>query len=90
MPVRAVDDKPSDTLVVVSGEGFWTGSSTLPHLHQLDREREAPVSLIRKGGGKRQHFVDSGVRHLFDARGSITRGIGHLAPSATISMHDFG
>ena len=33
MPVRAVDDKPSDTLVVVSGEGFWTGSSTLPHLH---------------------------------------------------------
>ena len=34
MPVRAVDDKSSDTLVVVSGEGFWTGSSTLPHLHQ--------------------------------------------------------
>ena len=34
MPVRAVDDKPSDTLVVVSEEGFWTGSSTLPHLHQ--------------------------------------------------------
>jgi len=43
MPVRAVDDKPSDTLVVVSGEGFWTGSSTLPHLHQLDRNREAPA-----------------------------------------------
>ena len=35
MAVRAVDDKPSDTLVVVSGEGFWTGSSTLPHLHQM-------------------------------------------------------
>ncbi len=35
MSVRAVDDKPSDTLVVVSGEGFWTGSSTLPHLHQF-------------------------------------------------------
>ena len=34
MPVRAVDDKPSDTLVVVSEERFWTGSSTLPHLHQ--------------------------------------------------------
>lgn len=34
MPVRAVDDKSSDTLVVVSGEGLWTGSSTLPHLHQ--------------------------------------------------------
>jgi 1,2-phenylacetyl-CoA epoxidase catalytic subunit len=34
MLVRAVDDKASDTLVVVSDEGFWTGSSTLPHLHQ--------------------------------------------------------
>ncbi len=34
MLVRAVDDKASDTLVVVSGEGSWTGSSTLPHLHQ--------------------------------------------------------
>src|SRR4051794_3479650 len=33
MLVRSVDDKPSDTLVVVSDEGFWTGSSTLPHLH---------------------------------------------------------
>jgi len=44
MPVRAVDDKPSDTLVVVSGEGFWTGSSTLPHLHQLDRSTMKPGS----------------------------------------------
>jgi hypothetical protein len=35
MPVRTIDDKPSDTLVVVPGEGFWTGSSTLPHLHQI-------------------------------------------------------
>ena len=33
MGARAVDDKPSDTLVVVLGDGFWTGSSTLPHLH---------------------------------------------------------
>ena len=33
MPVRTIDDKASDTLVVVSDEGFWTGSSTLPHLH---------------------------------------------------------
>ena len=39
MPVRAIDDKPSDTLVVVSGEGFWTGSSTLPHLHQRSLPR---------------------------------------------------
>ena len=35
MGARTVDDKSSDTLVVVSGEGFWTGSSTLPHLHQI-------------------------------------------------------
>ena len=34
MVARPFDDKPSDTLVVVSDEGFWTGSSTLPHLHQ--------------------------------------------------------
>jgi len=35
MGVRPVDDKASDTLVVVSAEGFWTGSSTLPHLHHF-------------------------------------------------------
>ena len=33
-----VDDKASDTLVVVPGEGLWTGSSTLPHLHQSSSE----------------------------------------------------
>src|SRR5262245_29158727 len=37
MGARSVDDKPSDTLVVVSGEGSWTGSSTLPHLHHFIR-----------------------------------------------------
>jgi len=37
MLVRRIDDKPSDTLVVVFGRRFWTGSSTLPHLHQLLR-----------------------------------------------------
>jgi hypothetical protein len=36
---RSLDDKASDTLVVVSGEGFWTGSSTLPHLHHLADRR---------------------------------------------------
>ena len=40
MSVRAVDDKPSDTLVVVFDKGFWTGSSTLPHLHHAF---DAPV-----------------------------------------------
>ena len=35
MGAWSVDDKSSDTLVVVPGEGFWTGSSTLPHLHQF-------------------------------------------------------
>ena len=34
MAVCTIDDKASDTLVVVPGDGFWTGSSTLPHLHQ--------------------------------------------------------
>jgi hypothetical protein len=46
MPVRAVDDKPSDTLVVVSGEGFWTGSSTLPHLHQPAAQRRASTVAV--------------------------------------------
>jgi len=46
MFVRTVDDKPSDTLVVVSGEGFWTGSSTLPHLHQ------SSVSSCRPSGAR--------------------------------------
>ena len=41
MAVRAIDDKSPDTLVVVSGEGFWTGSSTLPHLHHFSA-RAAP------------------------------------------------
>ena len=44
MPVRAVDDKPSDTLVVVFDKGFWTGSSTLPHLHQLIHARGSPAA----------------------------------------------
>jgi len=35
MAGQTIDDKSSDTLVVVSGEGFWTGSSTLPHLHHF-------------------------------------------------------
>jgi len=35
MAARPVDDKPSETLVVVPGDGFWTGSSTLPHLHHF-------------------------------------------------------
>ena len=56
MPVRAVDDKPSDTLVVVSGEGFWTGSSTLPHLHHihrlLGRSAARPLDNGRRGRGR--------------------------------------
>ena len=47
MPVRAVDDKSSDTLVVVPGEGSWTGSSTLPHLHQLTFMRHRTSSPWR-------------------------------------------
>ena len=48
MPVRAIDDKPSDTLVVVSGEGSWTGSSTLPHLHH-HTPRSDPIASSRFG-----------------------------------------
>jgi drug/metabolite transporter (DMT)-like permease len=46
MGASAVDDKSSDTLVVVSGEGFWTGSSTLPHLHHIraSRTEVAPMT----------------------------------------------
>ena len=66
MPVRAVDDKPSDTLVVVSGEGFWTGSSTLPHLHHsIARRSPGPLSdrgfVIRVGSYGRMNerrYVD--------------------------------
>ena len=43
----AVDDKASDTLVVVSGEGFWTGSSTLPHLHQHSLATMADVDEVQ-------------------------------------------
>jgi hypothetical protein len=49
MADRAIDDKPSDTLVVVSGEGFWTGSSTLPHLHHLCAMIAALVTSGRQG-----------------------------------------
>src|SRR5262245_2070744 len=46
MSVRAVDDKASDTLVVVSGEGSWTGSSTLPHLHHEDGRVLMPCTHV--------------------------------------------
>jgi hypothetical protein len=42
---RAIDDKSSNTLVVVSGEGFWTGSSTLPHLHHFFALAASPTSF---------------------------------------------
>jgi len=42
MGAWTVDDKSSDTLVVVPGEGFWTGSSTLPHLHHRISVRVGP------------------------------------------------
>src|SRR5262245_64484498 len=47
MSVRAIDDKPSDTLVVVSGEGSWTGSSTLPHLHHHPACQPEPSCAVR-------------------------------------------
>ena len=65
MPVRAVDDKPSDTLVVVSGEGFWTGSSTLPHLHHEVPVRDE-VSLPVKDGQVGQGLDESSRGHSSD------------------------
>jgi hypothetical protein len=44
---RAIDDKSPDTLVVVSGEGFWTGSSTLPHLHHFFARRTPKLPVKR-------------------------------------------
>ena len=50
MPDDGFDDKPSDTLVVVFGKGFWTGSSTLPHLHQqISCARSANRALLHAG-----------------------------------------
>ena len=54
MPVRAVDDKSSDTLVVVSEEGFWTGSSTLPHLHQPPRRTARDAGVRDRFASTRQ------------------------------------
>ena len=65
MGARPVDDKPSDTLVVVSGDGFWTGSSTLPHLHQ--------TSLDRSGGGR---YLLAGLDGLFRAGLDRVRCVG--------------
>ena len=47
MGARPVDDKPSDTLVVVSGEGSWTGSSTLPHLHHVPLVSNDSLATLR-------------------------------------------
>ena len=77
MPDRAVDDKPSDTLVVVSGEGFWTGSSTLPHLHHFQLPRPG-VSLFRNFGAWRHDFVRITRRHDFVDGGLV---------GATVSSH---
>src|SRR5436309_15042308 len=68
MPVRAVDDKPSDTLVVFSGEGFWTGSSTLPHLHHSLGGRVGALAL---GGGAR----------LDEPLDECERQVGDVAPA---------
>jgi hypothetical protein len=57
MGAWSVDDKSSDTLVVVPGEGFWTGSSTLPHLHQFS----LPVRLRGRGGDPRAAAVNPGL-----------------------------
>jgi hypothetical protein len=57
---RAIDDKSPDTLVVVSGEGFWTGSSTLPHLHHIPR---LVCDGDGDGDGGRRRSGGAGLRH---------------------------
>ena len=70
---RAFDDKLSDTLVVVSGEGFWTGSSTLPHLHHFFALTGAYAGIRRAGrqavpldGSRRQSSPQNPARRAAD------------------------
>ncbi len=72
MPVRAVDDKSSDTLVVVSGEGFWTGSSTLPHLHHF--------FALLTSRSCRPHGCVASARSLDDVR-TASRCAARIRPS---------
>ena len=74
MPVRAIDDKPSDTLVVVSDEGFWTGSSTLPHLHHIPYTCAHPATLIQ------------GARSITPSRASVDRPNAISAPAPSRHM----
>ena len=69
MPVRAVDDKASDTLVVVFDKGFWTGSSTLPHLHQIVRRGPSMRVLGIVWVGVRTARFDETVAFFHDVLG---------------------
>ena len=65
---RAIDDKSSNTLVVVSGEGFWTGSSTLPHLHHFLAGTGEPCG----GGGRCTDPPDGASAQPKCDRGRVT------------------
>ena len=67
MVASAFDDKPSDTLVVGFGRRFWTGSSTLPHLHQTVHGA-APILTRRTGA-----VAIPGVEQLPEAAQRISR-----------------
>src|SRR5476651_2142322 len=76
MGAWSVDDKSSDTLVVVPGEGFWTGSSTLPHLHQLPSGVPwagvpGPVRLVRPAPGWRSTARSAGRLRIPRIRGRV-------------------
>jgi hypothetical protein len=71
MVVRAFDDKLSDTLVVVSGEGFWTGSSTLPHLHHFF---PVPGGGDDGGGGGGKGDCDGGCESCLLVRERTSSG----------------
>jgi EAL domain-containing protein (putative c-di-GMP-specific phosphodiesterase class I) len=87
MLVRAVDDKPSDTLVVVSGEGFWTGSSTLPHLHHFFSRARGTRHLVRDATNDASRLGASpNLRRAVELRAwqPVTAGQGHLRRSGAM------
>src|SRR6478735_7975761 len=73
MVARPFDDKPSDTLVVGFGRRFWTGSSTLPHLHQTMLRRwrrpgRAGAIVLSPRAGGTQGLASEGTA----ARGGLS------------------
>jgi hypothetical protein len=89
MAARTIDDKASDTLVVVSGEGLWTGSSTLPHLHHFSGRRGGQEEAAHPAGRKRpavRRFPDLG-QEVVPAQGPGNEC--HVRSDQTVGREDF-